>query len=346
MKHLLPVVIAMILGLGAAARAAPNGALPGPLASLVAARQWLNTPPLRAEDLRGKVVLVNFWTYSCINSLRALPYVREWAKKYGNRGLVVVGAHSPEFGFEKDLANVSEATRALGVDYPVALDSDYEIWRAFDNDAWPGFYFIGADGRVRHRAVGEGDYDESERWIQKLLSEASGAPVADDIVAARGDGPQAAPDDRDLRSDETYVGYDQARDFVSPGGADQDAPSVYRTPSALPLNHWSLSGEWTIGAEFATLNKASGGIAFRFHARDLHLVLGPAADGRAVRFRVRIDGAAPGADHGFDTDSEGSGTVKEPRMYQLIRQKRPVMDRTFEIEFLDDGVRAYVFTFG
>lgn len=334
------------MGLETAAFAAPAAGLSGPERSLLGARQWLNTPPLRAEDLRGKVVLVNVWTYSCINSLRALPYVRAWAEKYKDRGLVVVGVHTPEFGFEKDIGNVRRAAAALGVRYPVALDSDYAIWRAFDNQGWPALYFIGADGRVRETALGEGGYDRSERVIQRLLAETKGAPVASGIAAVAGQGPQAPPDERDLRSDETYVGYAKASNFDSPGGARDDAPSPYRGVSALPLNHWSLDGVWSIGGEYATATRPSGAIAFRFHARDLHLVMGPSVPGRPIRFRVTIDGAAPGADHGVDVDAEGRGSVQEPRMYQLVRQAGPVADRTFRIEFLDPGVRAYVFTFG
>jgi thiol-disulfide isomerase/thioredoxin len=334
------------LALGTAAYAAPGPALSRPQRSLLGARQWLNTQPLRAEDIRGKVVLVNFWTYSCINSLRALPYVRAWAEKYKDRGLVVIGVHTPEFAFEKDVANVRQASASLGVFYPVAIDSDYGIWRAFNNQAWPAFYFIGADGLVRHHVLGEGDYDQSERLIQQLLSEAKGAPVASDIVAVTGDGPQAAADERDLRSPETYIGYAQARNFASPDGVREDAPSLYRTVSALPLNRWGLAGVWTIGGEFATLGDKSGSITYRFHARDLHLVLAPPSQGQPIRFRVKIDGAPPGADHGFDVDAEGRGSVQEARMYQLVRQSGAVADRTFEIEFFDAGVRAYAFTFG
>ena len=334
------------LGLGAAAMAAPGLALSSPLRALIGGRQWLNTPPLRAEDLRGKVVLVNFWTYSCINSLRALPYLRAWAEKYKDRGLVVVGVHTPEFTFEKDIGNVRQASAALGVGYPVVLDSGYAIWRAFDNNAWPGFYFIGADGRVRHHVLGEGGYDQSERLIQQLLSEGRGAAVAGGVTAVSGRGPQAEADWNDLRSPETYVGYAHARTIAPPGGAKDDATGRYRSVSGLPLNRWSLVGTWKIDPEFATLQGASGAIAYRFHARDLHLVLAPGDQGRAIRFRITIDGAPPGADHGFDVDAEGRGSVQQPRMYQLVRQSRPVADRTFEIEFLDPGVRAYVFTFG
>jgi thiol-disulfide isomerase/thioredoxin len=334
------------LNMGTPAYGATGPALSESLASVLGARQWLNTPPLQPQDLRGKVVLVNFWTYSCINSLRALPYLRTWAEKYKDRGLVVIGVHTPEFTFEKDIANVSKATAFLTVAYPVALDSDYGIWRAFNNEAWPAFYFIGADGRVRKRVYGEGGYDQSERMIQQLLSEANGAPVAKEIAAVSGKGAQAAPDEKDLLSPETYVGYRQARDFASPGGVSEDTASVYRTTSALALNHWSLAGNWTVGGEFATLNDSGGRIAYRFHSRDLHLVLGRHSQGQPIRFRVTIDGAPPGADHGFDVDAEGRGSLQEDRLYQLVRQARPVADRTFEIEFLDPGVRAYVFTFG
>lgn len=328
------------------ADAAPVTPLSGPLRSLLGAKQWLNTQPLGEGDLRGKVVLVNFWTYSCINCLRALPHVRGWAEKYKDRGLVVVGVHTPEFAFEKDVANVGRATVSLGVGYPVAIDNAFGIWRAFGNNAWPALYFIGADGRVRHRVAGEGGYDQSERLIQQLLSEASGAPITSDIVPVAGEGAQAAADENNLGSSESYIGYAQATNFASPGGIWRDAPSSYRGVPMLRLNQWSLTGVWTIGSEFASLNGTTGSIAHRFHARDLHLVLGPATQGRPIRFRVKIDGAPPGADHGTDIDAEGWGSLQDDRLYQLVRQSGPVRDRTFEIEFFDAGVRAYAFTFG
>nr|WP_298684957.1 cytochrome c biogenesis protein DipZ [uncultured Dongia sp.] len=334
------------LELGTAAAAVPEPALSGPLASLFGAQPWVNTQPLRAEDIRGKVVLVNFWTYSCINCLRALPHVRAWAEKYQDRGLVVVGVHTPEFAFEKDTVNVSKAAASLGISYPVVIDNDFAIWRSFSNRAWPALYFIDADGRVRDHVLGEGSYDESERLIQQLLSEAENAPVASDIAPVDGIGPQAAADLENLGSGETYVGYAQAAGFASPGGIRADEPSLYRGVAALPLNQWSLAGVWTIGGEFATLNDKTGSISHRFHARDLHLVLAPATPGHAIRFRIKIDGAAPGPDHGFDVDAEGWGTVQEDRLYQLVRQTGRVVDRTFEIEFFDAGVRAYAFTFG
>jgi thiol-disulfide isomerase/thioredoxin len=314
--------------------------------SLLGARPWLNTVPLQDAGLRGKVVLVNFWTYSCINSLRALPYVRAWADKYKNHGLVSVGAHAPEFGFEHDITNVQTATGRYGVHYPVAIDNKFTIWNGFDNEAWPAFYLVDAKGRVRLRMLGEGDYDKIERAIQQLLSEANGVPVTGDIAAIIGEGAEAPADDADLLSPETYVGYAKAENFASPGGFVGGSAKSYRVPTTLRLNHWGLIGIWNVASEFATLSEASGSIRFRFHARDLHLVLGPSVPDQPVRFRVKIDGTAPGADHGGDADADGAGVVQEPRLYQLVRQAGPVADRTFEIEFSDPGVRAYVFTFG
>jgi cytochrome c biogenesis protein CcdA/thiol-disulfide isomerase/thioredoxin len=314
--------------------------------ALFGARQWLNTQPLRRDDLRGKVVLVNFWTYSCINCLRALPHIRAWADRYKDRGLVVIGVHTPEFAFEKDVANVRRASLSLDVRYPVIVDNDFRIWRAFSNRAWPALYFIGADGRIRHHVLGEGRYDQSEQLIQRLLSEAGGSAVAVETAGVVGEGPQAAADQRNLRSGETYIGYGQASNFASPGGFKKDVPFLYRAGSALSLDSWSLAGEWTAGREYASLTGTSGSITHRFHARDLHLVLAPSPRGLPVRFRVRIDGAPPGADHGVDADAAGWGVVSEERLYQLIRQSGPVKDRTFEIEFFDTGVRAYAFTFG
>jgi cytochrome c biogenesis protein CcdA/thiol-disulfide isomerase/thioredoxin len=328
------------------ARAAPAPALSGPLVSLLEAHQWLNAPPLQPADLRGKVVLVNFWTYSCINCLRMLPHVQAWAAKYKDRGLVVIGVQTPEFAFEKDVGNISNALVSLGVTYPVAVDNDFRIWRAFGNQAWPALYFIGEDGRIRHHAFGEGGYDDSERLIQRLLSEADGAPIARGTVEVGGKGPEAASDEADLRSPETYIGYAEATNFASPGGATEDLPKPYRTAATLPLDQWGLAGNWTVGSEFAALNETSGGITYRFHARDLNLVLAPSSQGSPIRFRIKIDDTPPGADHGFDVDAEGWGSVQQARLYQLVRQVGPVADRTFEIEFFDPGVRAYAFTFG
>jgi thiol-disulfide isomerase/thioredoxin len=317
-----------------------------PLVALFEARQWFNTKPLRAEDIRGKVVLVNFWTYSCINCLRILPHVRAWAEKYKSRGLVVIGVHTPEFAFEKDAGNVSEALVLLGVGYPVAIDNDFRIWRSFNNVAWPALYFIGADGRIRRHVFGEGEYDQSEQLIQQLLSEAAAAPVANGTVTVSGIGTEAAPDERDMRSPETYIGYAQATNFASPGFVNENSSKAYKTPSALPLNHWSLAGLWTITGEYAALNDARGSIAYRFHARDLHLVLARASQGHPIRFRIKIDGSPPGADHGYDTDADGWGSLDDDRLYQLVRQTGKIVDRTFEIEFFESGVRAYAFTFG
>src|ERR1700677_664128 len=318
----------------------------GPLRTLFEAQQWLNTKPLRAQDIRGKVVLVNFWTYSCINCLRILPHVRAWAQKYHSRGLAVISVHTPEFAFEKDVGNVSKALLSLGVSYPVAIDNDFRIRRAFDNAAWPALYFIGADGRIRRHVFGEGEYDQSERLIQQLLSEADATPITSASGAVNGVSTEAAPDQGDLRSPETYIGYAQATNFASPGFANQNVSRVYKTPSALRLNHWSLAGVWTISGEYAVLNNAPGTIAYRFHARDLHLVLAGSSQGHPIRFRVTIDGQPPGADHGYDADADGWGTLGDDRLYQLVRQAGKVVDRTFEIEFLESGVRAYAFTFG
>jgi thiol-disulfide isomerase/thioredoxin len=343
---LIPLSLGAARALPPARRALARALQPSPaLAALGLSRQWLNSPPLDTQAVQGKVVVVCFWTYSCINSLRVLPYLRAWQARYGDR-LVVVGVHTPEFQFETDLANVRQAVTDLDVTFPVVLDSDRRIWRAFRNNAWPAFYFIGADGLVQGHVDGEERYDQSERLIQKLLAQA-GPEVPDDLSAAIGGvGPQAAPDWRELGSGESYIGYGQADAFASPGGVRRDSEQVYRPPRLLPLNQWSLAGAWTVGEEFATAGGRSGKIAHRFHARDLHMVLAPSAPNRPVRFRVRLDDAPPDADHGWDVAADGSGMVKEARMYQLIRQARPVADRTFEIEFLDPGVRAYVFTFG
>lgn len=307
---------------------------------------WMNGPPLEPAVLEGRVVLVCFWTYSCINSLRVLPYLRTWQQRYGARGLTVVGVHTPEFAFETEALNVRQALKDLDVTFPVVLDSDRRIWRAFGNNAWPAFYVIGADGRLRGHVDGEGRYDQIERLLQKLLSQgpSPGAPEALSDVA--GVGPQAAPDWRDLGSNESYVGYGQAADFVYPGGLRRDVQQTYHPPRDLPLNRWSLSGAWTAGEEFATSAAPAAAVACRFHARDLHMVLSPAMADRPVRVRVRLDGQAPGKDHGWDVGADGACLVDQPRMYQLVRQAGPVADRTFELQALDPGLRAYVFTFG
>jgi cytochrome c biogenesis protein CcdA/thiol-disulfide isomerase/thioredoxin len=317
----------------------------GTLPALGGATGWLNSPPLSRESLRGKVVLVDFWTYSCINCLRALPYVRAWAQKYKDHGLVVIGVHAPEFAFEKDSDNVRRAVKDLGVTYPVALDSDLAIWQAFDNQYWPAHYFIDAEGRIRAHHFGEGEYDKSEEIIQKLLKEAGRSDVPGGIVDPSAGGAQAAAEVREVRSPETYVGYERGANFASDHVAT-DKPSHYTAPTKLNLNQWALDGDWTIGGQMTVLDKALGRVMFRFHARDLHFVLGPAGGTTPVRFRVTLDGKAPGEMHGMDTDASGVGTVTTQRLYQLIRQKGPIEDRTFAIEFLDPGVQAYSFTFG
>lgn len=328
---------------------APGQPLPveGTLPSLAGATDWLNSPPLDAPALRGKVVLVDFWTYSCINCLRAMPYVREWAERYRDHGLVVIGVHAPEFAFERNLANVQRAVKDLKVTYPVAIDNDFAIWRGFNNKYWPAHYFIDAQGRIRAHHFGEGNYAQSEQIIRQLLREAGNTLPGDDaLVAMTLDGVARQADMSNLKSPETYLGHARAENFASPGGQRQDQPADYTVPATLQHNQWALAGRWTVGNEDARLETRGGRIAFRFHARDLHLVLAPGEDGKPVRFRVRIDGQPPGAAAGGDISADGDGRVDENRLYQLIRQSGAVQERTFEIEFLDPGVHAYAFTFG
>jgi thiol-disulfide isomerase/thioredoxin len=354
-RFLLAAMLAGVMGAGfaedahviqpvppAAASLPVEGALP----TLAGATTWLNSPPLTAASLRGKVVLVDFWTYTCINSLRPLPYVRAWAKKYKDKGLVVIGVQAPEFTFEKNLDNVGRSVRDLRIDYPIAVDNDHAVWHAFNNEYWPALYFVDAQGRIRHHKFGEGDYEASERVIQQLLIEAGATDVGHDLVAVDGRGPEAPADLDSLNSAENYVGAARTENFASPGGALLDRQHVYGKPAQLELNHWALVGDWTMGKQGTVLNKAHGRIVYRFHARDLHLVMGPATHGTPVRFRVLIDGKPPGTAHGTDTDAQGNGTVTEQRLYQLIRQPQPIVDRQFDIEFLDPGVEAFVFTFG
>ncbi|HEX3504503.1 MAG TPA: cytochrome c biogenesis protein DipZ [Xanthobacteraceae bacterium] len=322
-----------------------NLGVEGGFPSLAGATDWLNSPPLTPEGLRGKVVVVDFWTYSCINCLRSIPYIRAWAEKYKAHGLVVIGVHTPEFAFERNVANVRAAVSALKIGYPVAIDNDYKIWRAFDNEYWPAHYFIDAQGHIRHSHFGEGNYDESERVIQQLLTEAGNKDVPTGIADVNASGAEAAPSSSD-QSPETYVGYNRADNFVSPGGLVPDESHVYTAAAQPRLNQWSLSGDWTDTGEHAALNQPDGRIIYRFHARDLHLVLGPPPDGKPVRFQVTIDGAAPGEDRGADVDADGQGVVDAQRLYQLVRQSGMVKDRTFTIEFLDPGVQAFAFTFG
>ncbi|SNB63337.1 Cytochrome c biogenesis protein CcdA [Arboricoccus pini] len=313
--------------------------------ALSGAVQWLNSPPLTTDELKGKVVLVDFWTYSCINCLRELPYVRAWAQKYKSQGLVVIGVHAPEFAFERDINNVKKAIDDLKINFPVAVDNDYAIWRAFANEYWPAEYFIDAQGRIRHQQFGEGDYDRSERVIQQLIAETGKGDVPAGIVQVNASGAEAAADMDDVKSPETYVGYRRAENFASENDMIADAPHVYKTAD-LQLNEWGLAGNWTINGEYAALNQAGGDIVYKFHARDLHLVLGPAPEGRPIRFQITIDGQKPGAAHGADVDAQGEGVVTDQRLYQLVRQSGPVRDHTFEIHFLDAGVQAYAFTFG
>ena len=319
---------------------------PAELASLERAIEWINTPPLKAAALRGKVVLIDFWTYTCVNWLRTLPYVRAWAEKYRDQGLVVIGVHTPEFSFEKNVTNVLRAVKDMNITYPVAIDSDYVIWRAFRNNYWPALYFIDAQGRIRHYYFGEGAYDHSEMVIQRLLAEAGAGGISDDVVSVDPSGLEVAADWSSLKSPEDYVGYQRSENFASPGGAVLDKPRTYERPARLRLNEWAFSGDWTVTKEPARLNKANGSIVYRFHARDLNLVMGPASPGVPVKFRVLIDGKAPGAAHGTDVDEQGDGTVTEQRTYQMIRQLKPIADREFMIEFLGPGVEAFAFTFG
>ncbi len=318
----------------------------GDLPSLDGATGWLNSPPLTAAGLRGKVVLIDFWTYTCINWLRTLPYVRAWAEKYKDQGLVVVGVHTPEFTIEKNVDNVRRAVKDMRIDYPVAIDNDYAIWGAFYNHYWPALYFVDAQGHIRHRQFGEGGYERSEMILQQLLAEAGIGGIGHELVSVDARGVEAAADWSSLWSPETYVGYERTENFASPGGVVWDEPHVYAAPARLGLNEWSLSGDWTMGKQAMVLNQANGRIAYRFHARDLHLVMGPAAKGTSVRFRVLIDGQPPEAGHGIDVDEQGNGTANKQRLYQLIRQPQPIADRLFEIEFLDSGVEAFAFTFG
>ncbi|WP_322045252.1 cytochrome c biogenesis protein DipZ [Paraburkholderia sp. J67] len=330
------------------ASAPSMSALPveGTLPALDGASAWLNSAPLATQDLRGKVVVVNFWTYSCINCLRTLPYLKTWAQRYQNDGLVVVGVHTPEFAFEHDAGNVKRALADLNIHYPVALDNDYRIWNAFGNAYWPAFYIVDAQGRVRYHHFGEGGYRQAEQAIQQLLAENGHAPAAHPSTSVQASGAQAAADLADARSGETYLGYREGQGFASPQSAQPDTAAAYTLPGALPLNAWALDGRWNIGAESAVPAAPNAALAYRFHARDLHLVLAPSPDGKPVRFRITIDGAPPGAAHGADVAADGTGVVTSARLYQLVRQNGAIGDRTFEIRFLDAGARVYTFTFG
>ncbi len=334
------------VGFGMIASAKTRPGERGELASLVGATTWLNSQPLTVAELDRKVVLVDFWTYSCINWRRQLPYVRAWAEKYKDHGLVVIGVHAPEFSFEKNVDNVRWAAKDMRIEYPIVIDNDHAIWRAFNNEYWPALYFVDAKGRIRNHQFGEGEYEQSERTIQQLLLEAGNSGISHDLISIDDRGAEAAADWSDLRSAENYVGYERTENFASPGGARPDKRHDYASPARVKLNHWALSGDWTIGREGIVLNNAIGHIVYGFHARDFHLVMGAAAPGTSVRFRVLLDGKPPGTAHGVDVDDEGNGTVTAPRMYQLIRQPKPIVDRQFEIEFLERGVEAFSFTFG
>ena len=314
--------------------------------SLGRAITWLNSPPLSTQELRGKVVLIDFWTYTCINWRRTMPWLRSWAEKYQDHGLVVIGVHTPEFGFEKDLENVRRAVKDEDVDYPVAIDSEYQIWNAFDNHYWPALYFVDAQGRIRHRQFGEGDYEKLESVIRQLLVEAGHSLPVPQISAPEGHGAEAAADWGNLQSPETYVGFRRSPNLASSGIALPGVSRNYSTPPQLRLNQWGFVGDWKVTEESALLNTAPGRITYRFHARDVHLVMGPGTRGTPVSFRVTINGQAPGASRGEDIDAEGHGTVDMPRMYQLIRQTAPIEDRIFDIEFSAPGAEVYVFTFG
>jgi thiol-disulfide isomerase/thioredoxin len=307
---------------------------------------WLNSPPLTAGGLRGHVVLVQFWTYTCINWLRTLPYVRAWADNYKDHGLTVLGVHTPEFDFEHHLDNVRQAVKDLGVTYPVATDNDYVIWTAFDNHYWPALYFVDAQGQIRHHRYGEGDYEMSEMILQQLLTEAGSSSTDQELVAVDARGVEVAADWDSLRSPENYLGYERTDNFVSPNGSILETSYAYAAPTRLRPNHWALAGDWTVQRQAIVLNQAGGRILYRFHARDLHLVMRPPAPGTSVRFRVLLDGQPPEAAQGTDVDDQGNGAVIEPRLYQLVRQPGPVSDRTLEVTFLDPGVQAYAFTFG
>jgi hypothetical protein len=329
-------------------RQSEKGSLPdeGRLADFDGATGWLNSEPLSRDGLRGKVVLVDFWTYTCINWLRTLSYVRAWAGRYADQGLVTVGVHTPEFPFERDVDNVREAAHDLDVGYPIALDPEYAVWDAFDNRYWPAVYIADAEGRIRHHHFGEGGYDECERAIKQLLREAGRDDVGEELVSVSPQGFEAQADWASLESPETYVGYRQGSNFASPGGAAFDEPSTYTVPDALHRNAWALSGDWTVEGRATVLNRADGRIVFRFHARDVNLVMATHERGSSIPFSVLVDGAPPGASHGLDVDEEGNGTLVRPRLYQLVREQGPITDRTFEIAFAAPGAEAYVFTFG
>jgi thiol-disulfide isomerase/thioredoxin len=341
-----PTNVAWPFGVGAAD--APGGRLgvEGRFPKLTGGTEWINSPPLTPEGLRGKVVLVNVWTYSCINSLRPLPFLRAWAEKYREAGLVTIGVHSPEFAFEKISSNVHQAVSDMHIGYPVVLDNDFGIWHAFGNQYWPAFYVIDAQGRIRYHRFGEEQYDKSERVIQQLLAEAGARNIPTGLVTPAGVGIELPPSAVIAQSEETYLGYAQATSLVSPDRVTHDRARMYRAAVPARIDEWSLAGTWSVERERVVLAEPGGRITYRFHARDLHLVLGVTDAGKPVRFRVSVDGKPPLSDHGGDTDAQGNGKIAGHRLYQLVRQTENSRDRLFEIEFLDAGAQAYVFTFG
>jgi thiol-disulfide isomerase/thioredoxin len=335
----------VLIGLGLPQPASASAAsAKGGLDAIMAAPTWLNSPPITATGLQGKVVLVQFWTYTCINWMRSQPYVRAWAGQYRDDGLVVIGVHAPEYSFEKNLDNVRRAAMDLKFASPIAIDNEHAIWRAFGNQYWPALYFIDATGRIRHQQFGEGGYPKSEATLRQLLAESGARPRPPASVDPRA--LEAAADWASLKSPENYLGSARTQQFASRGGIRPGKTTSYAVPASLRLNDWALGGEWTIGEEAVSLDKADGRIASRFHARDLHMVLGPAAQGTPVPFRVRIDGRPPGAAHGLDVDADGNGLLAEQRLYQLIRQPSPIRERQFEIQFAGPGAQAFAFTFG
>jgi thiol-disulfide isomerase/thioredoxin len=344
LKHLWIVAVMGVISVPG--RGIANGPTVAPFSAVAQATTWLNSEPLKAADFRGKVVLVDFWTYTCINWRRTLPWLRSWDQKYGHDGLLVLGVHTPEFDFEKDIDNVRSISHDQLVTYPIVIDSNQAIWNAFRNQYWPALYIVDAQENIRHEQFGEGDYDRIEELIRKLLEQAGHPTGFADVVSIEGSGAEAPADWKNLRSPETYVGYARSEHFASPGGEHRDRPHRYASPTSLSLNSWALAGDWTVKSEFAVSHAANGRIAFRFHARDVHVILGTDDRSHAVRFRVTIDGQPPAASHGLDVDENGIGTVVAPRMYQLIRQQQAIADRLVEIEFIDPGARVYDFTFG
>jgi thiol-disulfide isomerase/thioredoxin len=317
----------------------------GSLPSLSGATQWLNSSPLTPAGLRGKVVLVDFWTYTCVNWLRTLPYVRAWDAKYRDQGLVVIGVHTPEFPFESDIDNVRWALKDMDVSYPIAVDSNYGVWRAFDNNYWPAVYLADANGRIRFHHFGEGAYDDTEKAIQRLLND-SGRTIDNHLVKVSPRGLEVAADYGTLRSPESYLGYERAEAFASAGDAVGDAPRLYTVPPRLTINQWALAGNWTVKGKPIVPNEPNGRIVYRFHARDVNLIMGPPAESRPVRFTVKVDGKPPAAAHGTDIDEQGNGTISRQRTYQLVRQQQGISDREFEIQFAEPGVEVFCFTFG